>query len=474
MFDPIPTKDYYALRGIFASSHEPKILPLIGPDPSHDPNYADFYTQRTNLQHQLDDLQMRFRKGNPQAKRELLRDRIELQNKIDALELTHPGAPPRAHVLVDNPVPKDSPVFLRGEAENKGEIVPRRFLECLSGTSRKPFTLGSGRIELANAMASKSNPLTARVLVNRLWQHHFGEGIVTTPDDFGAMGAIPSHPELLDYLARYFMEHGWSIKQVHRLILRSKTYRQSSDNNPRYAQIDPFNRLLWRQNIRRLEFEPLRDSLLAIGGKLDTNLYGRPVPLALPKGRNFRAALVLEPSHLPKDVGYTTRRTIYGYIDRANLPEVFNHFDFPNPEMENGKRYQTTVPQQALYLMNSPLVVEQARNVVERADVKACKTDEERISRLYEVIYQRLPEPEEIKLGVEFLEDAATPADKAPATVASEPIRFRKGKVEEQMKVKREAFLAARKAGVREVKPLTAWAEYAHALLLANEAAFVN
>jgi len=379
-------------------------------------------------------------------------------------------------VLVDNSTPKDSPVFLRGEAENQGPTVPRQFLECLSGPNRKPFTRGSGRIELANAIASKSNPLTARVMVNRIWQHHFGEGLVTTPDDFGTMGSGASHPELLDYLASYFKEHGWSVKQMHRLILTSQTWQQSSDNNPRFAQIDPFNRLLWRQNLRRLEFEPVRDSLLAIGGKLDTNLYGKPVPLALPKGRSFRAALVLEPSGRPVNIGYTTRRTIYGYVDRSDLPEVFNHFDFANPSMENGRRHQTTVPQQALYLMNSPLVVEQARNVVARPDVTACKTDEEKIIRLYEIIYQRPPRSEEVRLGLEFLGDAATPADAAPTAAASEPIRMGKGRgrFQEQMKAKREAFVAARKAGIRDMKPLDAWAEYAHALLLANEASFVN
>ena len=474
MFDPIPTKDYYSLRGIFASSHEPKVAPLIGGDPTRDPDYPDYYTQRTNLQQQLDAVLPKLRKGNQQANRELLRERIELQNKIDALELTHPGAPSRAHVLLDNAKPNDSSVFIRGEVENKGPVVPRQFLECLSGPNRKPFTNGSGRIDLAHAIASKSNPLTARVMVNRIWQQHFGEGIVSTPDDFGTMGSGPSHPELLDYLAAHFMEHGWSVKQMHRLILTSQTWQQGSGDNPRFAQIDPFNRLLWRQNLRRLEFEPVRDTLLAIGGKLDTNLYGKPVPLAMAKGRNFRAALVLEPSGRPVNIGYTTRRTVYGYIDRSDLPEVFNHFDFANPEMETGLRHRTTVPQQALYLMNSPLVVEQARNIIERPDVKSCATAGDKIKRLYEIIYQRPPGAEELQLGLEFLESAATPADAAPAAAASEPIRPGKGKVQGQMKAKREAMVAARKAGVRDVKPLGALAEYAHALLLSNEMSFVN
>ncbi|MBC8003113.1 MAG: PSD1 domain-containing protein, partial [Opitutaceae bacterium] len=330
MFDPIPTKDYYSLRGIFASSYEPKSKPLLGPDPSRSPEYADYYKQHMALDKQLQELAPN-RKGDTRDKKELLKQRIETLNKLDALDLSHPGAPPRANVLLDSQAPKDSPVFIRGEAENKGDLVPRRFLECISGPNRKPFTSGSGRLELAQSIANKNNPLTARVMVNRIWQHHFGDGIVATPDDFGAMGAPPTHPELLDYLAARFMEDGWSIKKMHKLILLSNAWQQSSDNNSRYAQMDPFNRLLWRANLRRLEYEPLRDSLLAIGGKLDTNLFGKPVPLAVTKGRNAKASLLLEPSGRQADIGYTTRRTVYGYVDRSDLPEVFNQFDFASP-----------------------------------------------------------------------------------------------------------------------------------------------
>jgi mono/diheme cytochrome c family protein len=489
MFDPIPTQDYYSLRGIFASTHEPKLLPLIGGDPTVHPDYADYYSQRTNLQYQLDGLfaNVRPRERNPQQRRELLRQKVELENRISALELTHPAAPARAHVLLDNESPKDSPVFIRGEADNKGRTVPRRFLQCLSGPNRKPFTQGSGRLELAQAISSKSNPLTARVMVNRIWQHHFGKGIVSTVDDFGSMGASPTHPELLDYLATYLVEHDWSIKEMHRLILSSRTYQQTSDTNPRQAQLDPFNQWLSRQNLRRLELEPLRDSFLAFGGKLDTNLYGKPVPMAAAKGRNFRATLVLEPSHRPQDIGYTTRRTIYGYIDRADLPEVFNHFDFANPDMSSGQRYQTTVPQQALYVMNSPLVVEQARNLVERPDVQACTTPEQRIRRLYEIVYQRPPRPEEVQLGLDFVTRAETPEDESPTAAAAEPfakggrglgqgsaLSPSKGPFGEQARKRREAMMTARKSGARNLAPLSAWAEYAHALLLANEASFVN
>jgi hypothetical protein len=473
MFDPIPTEDYYSLHGIFASSSEPRVRPILGPDPTRNPNYSDYYQKRMALEKDLDALPSPMRKGDAKERRELARQRLELLNRVDALDLTHPGAPPRANVLVDSPRPKDSPVFIRGEAENKGRIVPRQFLECLAGPSRKPFSSGSGRFELGLAIASKSNPLTARVMVNRIWQHHFGEGLVATPDDFGAMGAAPTHPELLDYLASEFVKNGWSIKKMHRLILSSAVYQQSSENNARSALADPFNKLLWRQNIRRLEFEAMRDSLLAIGGRLDTNMFGPPVPLAsTATGRGRRITTVLTPSGDARDVGYTTRRTVYGYIDRADLPEVFNHFDFATPEMSTGLRHQTTVPQQALYLMNSPLVVEQARNVVERPDVKACRDDEARVRRLYEIIYQRLPQAEEVQLGLQFVQEAMTPEDNASVVAASAPLRPGRGKV--QMQNRREAMAVARKAGVRDMKPLSAWAEYAHALLMANEAAFVN
>jgi hypothetical protein len=157
--------------------------------------------------------------------------------------------------------------------------VPRRTLEILGGANRPAFTNGSGRLELAHSIVDKKNPITPRDMINRVWQHHLGEGFVPTPDDLGTMSEPPSHPELLDYLAARFRDEGWSLKQMHRLIMLSAVYQQSTDVNPRYAQIDPQNRLLWRANIRRLEFEVLRDSLLAIGGSLDTTMYGRPINL---------------------------------------------------------------------------------------------------------------------------------------------------------------------------------------------------
>src|SRR6185369_1773540 len=285
--------------------------------------------------------------------------------------------------IYDAPKPKDSPVFIRGEAENKGPIVPRRFLEVLSGPIRPAFTNGSGRLELAHAIVNKNNPITPRVMVNRIWLHHFGEGFVSTPDDLGTMSEAPSHPELIDYLAARFVEEGWSIKKMHRLIMLSSVYQESSANNPRYAQVDPNNRLLWRANIRRLEFESLRDSLLAIGGALDMTMYGKPVDLTK------------EP--------YSTRRTVYGFIDRSDVADVMVNFDFANPDMPSGRRHETTVPQQALFLMNSPLVVEQAKKLVTLAEFNKCESDESKIDFLYQRVYQRPPTPDEVRLGIEFV-----------------------------------------------------------------------
>ncbi len=238
-FDPIPTKDYYSLRGIFASSVEPREEPLLGPL-NMTPEYLEFAKQVNALNQELG--QLLAVKGRRKTK-EIKQREIQIRREIAVLEATDPGSPPRAMVLVDSTRPADSPVFIRGEAENKGEVVPRRFLEILSGPNRQVYRNGSGRLELAAAIISTNNPLTARVMVNRIWQHHFGEGFVTTPDDFGNQSAPPSHPELLDYLAARFMEEGWSIKKMHRLIMLSSVYRQSSENNPHYAQQDPDNRL---------------------------------------------------------------------------------------------------------------------------------------------------------------------------------------------------------------------------------------
>jgi cytochrome c553 len=459
-FDPIPQKDYYSLHGIFASCRERDIEPVISPI-ANTPEYRDYYEKRIALQQeklQLDAKFLEFRKKRDREAIKNLQKEIK-QNVVRTtqLEMNHSAAPARAMVLDDVPRPHDSPVFIRGEAENKGEIVPRRFLAVLSGPNRPEFRSGSGRLDLAAAITSKNSPLTARVMINRIWLHHFGEGFVPTPDDFGTMSEPPSHPELLDYLASRFMEEGWSIKKMHKVIMLSAVYQQSTANNPRYAQTDPHNRLLWRANIRRLEFEPVRDSLLAIGGTLDQTMYGRPVDLNK------------EP--------YSTRRTIYGFIDRQNPADVLVNFDFANPDVTNGKRHQTTVPQQALFFMNSPLVVESAKNLVSRKEFSTLSTDEDRVQFLYAAIYQRKPSVEEIQLGLEFV--SQQPSQERVTVLA--PAAFQNGRKGLKTGAGGNAFAANRpgqlkRAGqpVKSRAPLNAWQEYAHALLQANEFSFVN
>ena len=392
-----------------------------------------------------------------------------LREQSDMLEMVHPGAPARAMVLQDSLTPKDSPIFIRGEAENHGDVVPRRFLEVLSGPNRSAFSGGSGRLELAQAIANRNNPLTARVLVNRVWLHHFGEGLVSTPDDLGNQSAPPSHPELLDYLAARFMEEGWSLKKLHKIILLSATYQQSSRNNPAYAEKDPNNRLLWRANVRRLEFEPLRDSILYLGGKLDLTIGGHPIDLSEGTHMTQKRFLAILNRYGKINLPTAPRRTIYGYIDRADLVEVLNTFDFASPDMPTGKRYETTVPQQALFLMNSPLVIEQVRNVVNRPQFKNQKTDEDRIRYLYQLFFQRLPLEEEIRDGKEFVAAHQQPEKNVMSDSGLRPVS---NEIAQASPRRRSLAQPAPSRATR--KPLSGWQEYAHALLLTNESSFVN
>jgi hypothetical protein len=320
----------------------------------------------------------------------------ELRRKVDELKVTSPAAPPRAMVLVDAPTPVKPRVFVRGNANNPGEEVPRQFLQVLSGEKRRPFEKGSGRLELARAIASPENPLTARVMVNRVWTHHFGYGLVRTPGDFGTRGEPPTHPELLDWLASRFVADGWSVKKLHRRIMLSRVYQQSSDDNAKFARLDPENRLLWRMNRRRLDFEATRDSLLAVAGALDPTLGGPAVEITT--------------------APFSRRRTIYGYIDRQNLPGLFRNFDFASPDSTSPQRYQTTVPQQALFLLNSPFAVEQARRLAARASAG-------QVQSLYRLAYGRSATPEEVQLGGRFLQSALP----APPRPAPEPSVWRYG-----------------------------------------------
>lgn len=299
----------------------------------------------------------------------------KLQGEVDRWIITSKAEAPFALTLVDRPDPVTPRIFLRGNPVTKGEEVPRRFLELVSGEKRGPFQGGSGRFEMAHAIINPSNPLTARVMVNRVWAHHFGTGLVATPSDFGTRAGLPSHPELLDHLASRFVAGGWSLKKLHRWIVLSATFRQSSQGPAgsallaRALEKDPANRLLWRMNQRRLSFEELRDSMLAASRDLDLRVGGKPVDL-------FKAP-------------HSKRRTLYGRVDRQFLPGTLRVFDFANPDLHIPKRPETTVSQQALFFLNDPLVLERSRATAARAG--AVTRPVERVRALFQLALQRDP-----------------------------------------------------------------------------------
>jgi mono/diheme cytochrome c family protein len=326
----------------------------------------------------------------------------KIQAEVDNWLVQQPLAPAHAAILEDRPITVNPRVFKRGRPANKGDEVPRQFLELLAGAERKPFERGSGRLELAQAIIDPKNPLTARVMVNRAWLHHFGAGLVRTPSDFGTRAEPPSHPELLDWLTTRFVAEGWSVKRLHRRIMLSDTYRQSSalptDKTllAKVQNVDAENRLLWRMNERRLTFEELRDSLLTTTNQLDRTSGGKP-------GDTFQ-------------LGFK-RRTLYGLVDRQFLPSTLRVFDFANPDLHIPQRSDTTAPQQALFFLNHPLLVSQSQALAARSPASA--TPAERVQQLYQWTYQRAPTPQQLAAALAMLEAAEKDAaSKVSPTVA--------------------------------------------------------
>ena len=276
----------------------------------------------------------------------------------------------------------DVRIHIRGRYDRLGGLVPRRFPEILGGLDEKPIAAGSGRLQLARWLTRVGNPLTARVMVNRIWQHHFGAGLVRTPSNFGKLGEPPTHPELLDWLARQFVKSGWSVKQMHRLIMLSATYRQASEPVAETLKQDPDNRLFGRMSRRRLEAEAVRDSLLAVAGRLDRKQGG-------PAVRAFRSP----------------RRTVYLMTVRSDRSGFGPLFDTADPTVEVDRRTISTVAPQALFLLNHPFALEQRRELAKR--IRAVKGDDgEKISRAYVLLYGRPPSDEEKKIGLDFLKGA--------------------------------------------------------------------
>ena len=474
-FDPIPTKDYYSLYGIFANTVTPAELPPMLAKVPQTADYLDYLEKAKALDQRevalkAEQLALRRATGgkakgstakvDPQKRQQLQRAEKELYREKTDLELTHPGAPVRANAVTDVPRSRDYPVLLRGENANKGDIVPRRFLEILSPDPKKrpEWHEGSGRLQLAQAIASPTNPLTARVMVNRLWQQHWGSGFVATPDDLGNMSSTPTHPELLDWLASTFVENKWSIKSIQRLIVLSAAYQQSSRTNPAYAETDPNNKLLWRYNLRRMDFEELHDSLLAITGELDRTYGGKPVAIS--------------------SDGFAKRRSIYTLIDRTNPPELLTQFDFPSPDVASGRRYETLVPQQALFLMNSQMVIETARKLVDRPAFADLKSDDLRVTSLYLAIFQRWPTKKEVDLGLHYVKANPTGTEVAlTSEMSAAKLSARDARIAERAAKagKQKGKFNTQVGGVYDnLTPLDAWAKLAHALFQSNEATFYN
>jgi hypothetical protein len=327
--------------------------------------------------------------------------------------------------LADRPQPRDSAVLLRGNPANRGPVVPRGVPVLLAGPEAAPVAAGSGRLELARAVTRADNPLTARVFVNRVWAWHFGEGLVRTPSDFGVRTAEPELRDLLDWLAADFIAGGWSVKRLQRRIVLSAAYRRAGDAPAATLAADPENRRLTRFPRRRLEFEALRDTLLAVSGRLEARSGG------------LAEDLWREP--------FTGRRTVYGFIDRQNLPGVFRAFDFPNPDASAAQRFATTVPQQALFLLNSPFALEMARALAARVEAAAAPGPA-RLDALFRFVHQRVPDAAERGWAEQFLA--------AGDSAAGEPA------VAAEVQTERP--------------PLSRLAQLAQVLLLANETAFVD
>lgn len=317
------------------------------------------------------------RKMNDELKKELEERKKQVGEKY-----------PIAHSIKDGAV-KNLQVYRRGNYKDLGEDSPRKFLDILSSGEAKPFSQGSGRLELAQQIASEQNPLTARVIVNRVWQEHFGRGLVGTPSNFGMLGERPTHPELLDDLASRFMARGWSLKWLHRQIMLSSVYRASSEFKPENFQRDPDNRLLWRMNRRRLDIESWRDSLLAATGNLEQKLGGPSVDMA--KGDN-------------------RRRTLYAAVSRHNLNSTLRLFDFPDPNLTSERRSVTTVPMQQLFVMNGEFMVSQAKSLAARLQIESAD-DQARIRFAYQLLFSREPSEKELELGTTFLKTAAAEPD---------------------------------------------------------------
>jgi cytochrome c553 len=387
-----------------------------------------------------------------------------LRKDITAMEKALPTKYSYVHGVRELEAAADLQVHLRGNPMRLGDQVPRGFLSVLSPGERVTYTKGSGRLDLARTIAAQ--PVALRVIVNRVWKEHFGTGLVNTPSNFGLNGERPTHPELLDYLAQYFVDHGLSIKALHREIMRSSVYGLGADHQAAAFAKDSGNRLYWRANRHRMSAEQIRDSVLYVTGALDQRLGGPSAPLT-PLGN---------------------RRTIYGRVSRYKLDEFLQLFDFPSPSQTAEQRFSTNVPLQRLFFMNSDFVQQHAERLAEQVADEA--DDAARIDQVYRRLFGRSPTTEEVTAGRAFLQDealkqyeerraAAAKAEKTPPTGA-EPDEARPGG-DDSAAPPADGMMAGVVPGAKpkddekaKMLPITTFGRYVKILLSSNEFLFVS
>ena len=359
---------------------------------------------------------------------------VQLRETVDKLEKVVAQTP--MAMAVSDAEPEDLQIHLRGSHISLGRRVPRRFLQVISGPDQ-PVIEGkqSGRLQLARWLVSDDHPLTTRVIVNRLWQGHFGTALVRSPDNFGRLGKLPTHPLLLDYLALQMKRDQWSLKSLHRRIVLSATYRMSSADNLSATRIDPDNKLYWRMNRRRLEAEAIRDTVLTLGGNLDRRMGGSEL---VTENRKY----VTSTANVNPVVYQNKRRSIYLPVVRSALFEMFQVFDFSDPSVLNGKRQSTTIAPQALFLMNSKIVVEECQAMARQLLAETELTDIERIQRAFQMAYARSPSQIEISESIGYLE------------------RYQKSLVEGQVD--------------KNVIRQRSWQSFCHALMIASEFIYID
>ena len=375
-FDPIPTRDYYSIAGIYMGTAMSD-APLGSPDEVKAYTAAQAELKKANEKFKKTQTELKAKKDAWATQVAKLIALKATSEELAKIKKNMPPAPQVAHVISGNG--SGMKVYIRGNPATPGENAPKGFLQVLPS----PTPAGSAftRLDLANAIGSKDNPLTARVIVNRAWAWHFGRGLVSTPSNFGNLGDKPSHPELLDWLAVNFVKNGWSMKWLHKQIMTAATYQLESRPDLDNDKSDAANVYLWRGTRKRLEIEDWRDSLLAVSGTLDPKLGGPTFDL-----RDASAK----------------RRTLYAKVSRHELDGLLRLFDFPDANVTADKRTVTTVPQQQLFALNSDFMVSQAKAFATRVE-KLGTTDEERVTGAYRIIFGRTPEKAERDLALRFL-----------------------------------------------------------------------